>query len=99
MSLVGVWIGASDRGVAEVGEIPRRAASAASVAIAVLAQSAVGRDAGPLGGIDRAGIDAEVFAGTSLSTILVVNIGHVAQGGTYSRSPARLEMHEATTTL
>ncbi len=57
MSLVGVWIGASARGVAEIGEIPaglpslsfppitageipRLAASAASVAIVVLAQSA-----------------------------------------------------------
>ncbi len=64
----------------------------------ILAARAVGLDAGPLGGIDKAGIDAEFFAGTALRTILAVNLGRMARGGTHPRSP-RLERHEATAVL
>lgn len=64
----------------------------------ILAARAVGLDAGPLGGIDRAAIDAEFFAGTARRTILAVNLGRVAEGGTHPRSP-RLEHHEATSVL
>ncbi|PFG16019.1 3-hydroxypropanoate dehydrogenase [Propionicimonas paludicola] len=60
----------------------------------ILAVRAVGLDAGPMGGIDAAGIDQEFFAGTSLKTILVVNIGHVADGGSFPRNP-RLSFGDA----
>lgn len=41
-----------------------------------LAVRAHGLAAGPMGGIDADGIDAEFFAGTPWKTHLVVNIGH-----------------------
>ncbi len=62
----------------------------------ILAVRAAGLDAGPMGGIDKAGIDAEFFPGTPLSTIMVVNIGHVAEDGHQPREP-RLEFDQAVT--
>jgi 3-hydroxypropanoate dehydrogenase len=64
----------------------------------ILAVRAAGLDAGPMGGIDAVGIDKEFFAGTGLKTILAVNIGHAADGGTFPRNP-RLADHEAVTIL
>jgi len=60
----------------------------------ILAVRSVGLDAGPMGGFDRAGVDGEFFAGTSLNSILVVNLGYAADGGQRPRAP-RLELHEA----
>ncbi len=62
----------------------------------ILAVRATGLDAGPMGGINTAGIDAEFFPGTSLRTIMVVNIGHVADGGSFPRNP-RLGFDQAVT--
>lgn len=62
----------------------------------ILAVRAIGLDAGPMGGINTAGIDAEFFAGTSLRTIMVVNIGHVADDGAFPRNP-RLGFADAVT--
>jgi 3-hydroxypropanoate dehydrogenase len=62
----------------------------------ILAVRAVGLDAGPMGGINAVGIDQEFFAGTPLRTIMVVNIGHVADGGVFPRNP-RLGFDEAVT--
>lgn len=62
----------------------------------ILAVRAAGLDAGPMGGINTAGIDAEFFAGTALRTFMVVNIGHVAVDGAFPRSP-RLGFDEAVT--
>jgi 3-hydroxypropanoate dehydrogenase len=64
----------------------------------ILAVRAAGLDAGPLGGFDRDGVDAEFFAGTTLRSQLVVNLGHAAAGGTNPRNP-RLELDEAVTML
>lgn len=64
----------------------------------ILAVRAVGLDAGPMGGIDKAGIDAEFFAETSLKTLLVVNIGEAAPEGTFPRNP-RFEYDEVVTSL
>lgn len=64
----------------------------------ILAVRAAGLDAGPMGGIHAAGIDAEFFPGTSLETILVVNIGHVAADGTFPRNP-RLSFEQAVTLI
>ncbi len=60
----------------------------------ILAVRAAGLDAGPMGGIDTAGIDAEFFAGTALRTFLVVNLGLGAPDGFFPRNP-RLGFHEA----
>lgn len=64
----------------------------------ILAVRAAGLDAGPMGGFDAAGVDAEFFSGTELRSILVVNIGHVAEGGSFPRNP-RLGFDQATTLL
>lgn len=53
----------------------------------ILAVRAEGLDAGPMGGINAAAIDEEFFPGTPLRTILVVNIGHVADDGAFPRNP------------
>lgn len=42
----------------------------------IIAVRAAGLAAGPMGGFDRAGVDAEFFAGRAWRSILVVNIGH-----------------------
>jgi 3-hydroxypropanoate dehydrogenase len=62
----------------------------------ILAVRALGLDAGPMTGFDNAGVDAEFFAGTSLRSIMVVNIGHVAEGGKFPRNP-RLGFDQAVT--
>lgn len=56
----------------------------------ILAARAAGLDAGPMGGINAAGIDAEFFADRSWRTFLVVNLGHAAEDGTRPRQ-ARLD--------
>jgi 3-hydroxypropanoate dehydrogenase len=64
----------------------------------ILAVRAAGLDAGPMGGFDAAGVDAEFFAGTPLRSILIVNIGHVADDGNFPRNP-RLGFDQAVTLL
>jgi len=64
----------------------------------ILAVRAVGLDAGPMGGFDADGVDAEFFAGTSHRSFLVVNIGHAAENGTFPRNP-RLDFDEAASIL
>jgi 3-hydroxypropanoate dehydrogenase len=64
----------------------------------ILAVRAAGLDAGPMGGFDADGVDAEFFAGTPLRSILIVNIGHAAEGGTFPRNP-RLGYDQAVTLL
>lgn len=60
----------------------------------VLAVRALGLAAGPMNGIDTAGIDAEFLADSSWRSFMVVNIGHAAEDGTRPRG-ARLEFDEA----
>ena len=64
----------------------------------IIAARAVGLDAGPMGGFNKAGIDAEFFAGTGLKSLLVVNLGHVAEGANNPRNP-RHTYTEAVTVL
>jgi 3-hydroxypropanoate dehydrogenase len=59
---------------------------------------AMGLAAGPMAGFDNAALDADLLAGTSLRSILVVNIGHPSDDGLRPRSP-RLEAAEAVITL
>ncbi|MCW2839084.1 MAG: Malonic semialdehyde reductase [Aeromicrobium sp.] len=48
---------------------------------------AAGLHAGPVGGFDAAGVDAEFFEGTSWKTQLVVNIGHPGENPWFDRLP------------
>lgn len=48
---------------------------------------AAGLSAGPMGGFDAAGIDAEFFAGTTWRTQLVINIGHPGENPWFDRLP------------
>ena len=59
----------------------------------ILAVRAAGLAAGPMGGFDGPGIDAEFFKGTPLKTILVVNIGHPGENPWFPRLP-RLDHDE-----
>lgn len=53
----------------------------------ILAARALGLDAGPMGGFDAAGIDAEFLDGTSWRSFMVLNLGHVAPDGARPRAP------------
>ena len=64
----------------------------------ILAVRAAGLDAGPMGGFDSIGVDQEFLDGTAQKSFLLVNIGHVAESGTFPRSP-RLEHDEAITLI
>ena len=54
---------------------------------------AAGLAAGPMGGFDAAGLDAAFFEGTSLRSLLVVNIGQPGENAWFDRLP-RLEHSE-----
>jgi 3-hydroxypropanoate dehydrogenase len=62
----------------------------------ILALRAVGLDTGPMGGFDRDKLDAEFFAGTSVRSNLLVNIGYGDHSKLFPRSP-RLDFHEIAT--
>jgi 3-hydroxypropanoate dehydrogenase len=64
----------------------------------ILGVRAAGLAAGPMGGFDSAGLDADLLAGTSLHSFLVVNIGHPAEDAFFPRNP-RLTADRAITTL
>jgi 3-hydroxypropanoate dehydrogenase len=53
----------------------------------ILGVRAVGLAAGPMGGFDRAGVDADFFPDGRQRSFLVVNIGRPAPDGTFPRSP------------
>ena len=48
---------------------------------------AAGLAAGPMGGFDKAGVDADFFPDGRQRSLLVVNIGHPAVDGQFPRSP------------
>ncbi|MGA8852133.1 MAG: malonic semialdehyde reductase [Aeromicrobium sp.] len=53
----------------------------------ILGLRAAGLAAGPMGGFDRAGVDAEFFADTTWTSQLVVNIGHPGVDSWFDRLP------------
>lgn len=59
---------------------------------------ALGLAAGPMAGFDAAGLDADLLAGTTLRSFLVVNVGHPAPGAWFDRSP-RLDHDDVVTVL
>lgn len=64
----------------------------------ILGVRAVGLAAGPMGGFDKAGLDAEFFPDGSQRSLVVVNIGHPADDGQFPRNP-RLGFDEVVTVL
>lgn len=63
----------------------------------LLGVRAAGLAAGPMGGFDAAALDEEFFAGQSLRSLLVVNIGKPGENAWFDRLP-RLEHDEVVTT-
>jgi 3-hydroxypropanoate dehydrogenase len=61
---------------------------------AILAARALGLDAGPMGGFDTAGVDAEFLAGTPWRAFLLLNLGHASAEGVRPRAP-RLDPTDA----
>jgi len=64
----------------------------------IIGLRAAGLAAGPMGGFDRDGLDAEFFAGTSWRSQLVVNIGHPGENAWFDRLP-RISATDAITVI
>ncbi|KAA2258841.1 malonic semialdehyde reductase [Solihabitans fulvus] len=83
-------------------ETGRRAAAKLSTGLQIgyfiLGIRAAGLDAGPMAGFDAEGVRAEFFAGTGIEPLVVVNIGHVAEGGSRPRNP-RLDYAEVVSSV
>jgi 3-hydroxypropanoate dehydrogenase len=60
----------------------------------ILAARAVGLDAGPMSGFDRAAVDRTFFAESGLKSNFLVNLGHGDPAGVLPRSP-RMAFDEA----
>ena len=60
----------------------------------ILAARALGLDCGPMSGFDAAAVDAAFFAGTSIRSNMLCNLGYGDAKGLFGRSP-RLEFDEA----
>jgi 3-hydroxypropanoate dehydrogenase len=72
---------------AEAREPISKYSAALASGVFFLAVRAHGLAAGPMGGFDAAGIDAEFFAGTPWRSHLVVNIGHPGVDPWFPRLP------------
>jgi 3-hydroxypropanoate dehydrogenase len=59
----------------------------------ILAARALGLDCGPMSGFDNGGVDKEFFAGTSIRSNFLCNLGYGDSTGVRPRSP-RFEFHE-----
>jgi 3-hydroxypropanoate dehydrogenase len=64
----------------------------------IIAARALGLDCGPMSGFDNAKVDAEFFAGTSVKSNFVCNLGHGDPAKLFGRSP-RLSFDEACTLI
>ena len=60
----------------------------------ILAARALGLDCGPMSGFDAAKVDAAFWAGTTVKTNFIVNLGHGDASKLFPRSP-RLSFEEA----
>lgn len=60
----------------------------------ILAARALGLDCGPMGGFDAAQVDAAFFAGSTVKTNFIVNLGHADVAKQHPRGP-RLRFDEA----
>ena len=68
--------------------------SALQTAYLILAARALGLDCGPMTGFDNAKVDEAFFAGTSIRSNILVNLGHGDPASIFPRSP-RLGFDEA----
>ena len=68
--------------------------SSLQTAYLILAARALGLDCGPMTGFDNAKVDAAFFAGTSVRSSILVNLGHGDPASIFPRSP-RLSFDEA----
>lgn len=59
----------------------------------IMAARALGLDCGPMAGFDKAAVDAAFFAGTSLKSNVLVNLGYADVEKGFPRNP-RLEFEE-----
>lgn len=59
----------------------------------IIAARALGLDAGPMSGFDNAGVDAAFFAGTTVKSNFLVNLGYGDASKLFPRSP-RLSFEE-----
>jgi 3-hydroxypropanoate dehydrogenase len=59
----------------------------------LLGVRAAGLAAGPMGGFDAEGVDNDLLEGTTLKSLVVVNIGRPGENAWFDRLP-RLEQHE-----
>lgn len=76
-----------------------RVNSLIQVGYLIVALRARGLQVGPMGGIDRDGLDADLFAESGWRSQLVLNLGwDVAEGGTHPRA-GRLEASDAVVVL
>jgi 3-hydroxypropanoate dehydrogenase len=64
----------------------------------IIAARSVGLDCGPMSGFDNAKVDQEFFAGTSVKSNFLCNLGYGDPKGLFPRSP-RLSFDEACTIL
>ena len=53
----------------------------------IMAARALGLDAGPMSGFDNAAVDAAFFAGTTVKSNFLVNLGYGDPAGLFPRSP------------
>ncbi|MEM8986083.1 MAG: malonic semialdehyde reductase [Pseudomonadota bacterium] len=60
----------------------------------MIAARALGLDCGPMSGFDNAGVDKEFFAGTSVTSNFLCNIGYGTDENLFPRSP-RLSFNDA----
>jgi 3-hydroxypropanoate dehydrogenase len=60
----------------------------------MMAAGALGLDCGPMGGFDRAKVDATVLEGTTWKSMLLINLGYGDLSTLHPRLP-RLEFDEA----
>ena len=64
----------------------------------IIAARALGFDTGPMSGFDRAAVDAEFWAGTTVETDFICSIGHGDPAALFARSP-RLAFEDAAQIL
>jgi len=75
-------------------ETPALRNTALQAAYLIMAARSLGLDAGPMTGFDAARVDEAFFAGTSIRSDILVNLGHGDPASIFPRSP-RLPFDEA----
>lgn len=86
------------------GEPERRLEMATSnariqIGYLILALRGLGLAVGPMGGFDRAGVDARFFAGSGWRSLLVLNVGHEARPDGIRPRQGRLSADQAVVVL